>query len=190
MFKTALLVLLPLGLWSASVVMGGGCFWCMEAIFETQEGVLDVTSGYAGGTTLNPHYDDVKKGHTGHAEVIKITYDPQKISLSTLLTLFYQAHDPTTRYRQGHDQGSQYRSILFYQSPDEKTLMEYTQKQAQKQFSQPIVTTIEPLQTFYPAEEFHQNFFAKHQDHPYCETIIAPKLHKIRARQHHPFPSF
>jgi peptide-methionine (S)-S-oxide reductase len=161
-----------------TLTLGGGCFWCLEAVYEIIPGVLSVTSGYAGGTTNNPTYEQVCSGATGHAEVIQITYNPQTTSLEKLLDLFWQIHDPTTPNRQGYDIGTQYRSIILYTDPQQETIARQSLQQAQKLFPKPIVTEIIPLQKFYPAEDYHQDYFRRNPHAPYCRTIIQPKINK------------
>ena len=162
-----------------SLVLGGGCFWCIEALYESLEGVEDVESGYAGGSLPNPSYEAVSRGDTGHAEVVRITFDPGKISLRELLDFFWEAHDPTTLNRQGADVGPQYRSIILYDSEEQKAAAEASLEKAGKNFKDPIVTEIVPLETFYPAEGYHQDFFEKNPNAAYCQYVIAPKLKKL-----------
>jgi peptide-methionine (S)-S-oxide reductase len=164
---------------TAQAVLGGGCFWCMEALFQKLPGVLSVQSGFAGGTTKNPNYEKVCVGNTGHAEVIEITYDPQKISYNQLLDLFWRAHDPTTWNQQGADLGPQYRSVIFTTSPEQQQIAEASKKNAQAYFEKPIVTEIKPLTHFYPAEKYHQNYYLNNRNAPYCRAVIAPKLQKL-----------
>ncbi len=163
-----------------TLTIGGGCFWCLEAVYEIIPGVLSVTSGYAGGTTSNPTYEQVCSGSTGHAEVIQITYDPEKITPEKLLQLFWEIHDPTTPNRQGYDIGTQYRSIILYTDPQQETIARQSLQQAQKLFPKPIVTEIIPLQKFYPAEDYHQDYFRRNSQASYCRTIIQPKVNKAR----------
>jgi len=158
---------------------GGGCFWCVEAIFQRLDGVKSVTSGYAGGKTANPTYKEICNGDTGHAEVIQIEYDPKKISFQDLLDVFWQAHDPTTLNRQGADRGTQYRSIILYHSETQKEQAEASKKAAAGQFRDPIVTEIVPLTKFYKAEDYHQNYFNQNPNAPYCQFVIRPKLDKL-----------
>lgn len=158
---------------------GGGCFWCMEAVFERLPGVISVTSGYAGGHTENPTYKDVCTGMTGHAEITQIDFDPAKISYAQLLNVFWQAHDPTTLNRQGADEGTQYRSIILYRDEKQKLEAEKSKLEAQKDFHHPIVTEIVPLKKFYPAEDYHQQYYDENSNAPYCQIVIAPKLHKL-----------
>ncbi|MFZ4115359.1 MAG: peptide-methionine (S)-S-oxide reductase MsrA [Chthoniobacterales bacterium] len=164
---------------TAQAVLGGGCFWCMEALFQKLPGVLSVQSGFAGGTTKNPTYEKVCEGNTGHAEVIEITYDPKKISYNQLLDLFWRAHDPTTWNQQGADLGPQYRSVIFTTSPEQQQIAEASKKNAQAYFEKPIVTEIKPLTHFYPAEKYHQNYYLNNRNAPYCRAVIAPKLQKL-----------
>jgi peptide-methionine (S)-S-oxide reductase len=159
---------------------GGGCFWCVEAVYERLPGVQSVVSGYAGGTKPNPTYDEVCTGKTGHAEVAQITYDPTKISYAQLLQMFWQAHDPTTLNRQGADVGTQYRSVIFYHSEAQKAAAEQSKIEAQKSFDDPIVTEIQPLKEFFPAENYHQDYYRNHVNAPYCTFIIKPKLKKLK----------
>ena len=165
---------------TATATFGGGCFWCMDAVYQYVPGIIKITSGFAGGTTDHPTYEQVCTGRTGHAEVIQITYDPAKVSYNLLLDLFWKAHDPTTLNRQGADSGTQYRSIILTSSPDEASEAEASKKKAQAQFPDPIVTEIVPLKTFYPAEEYHQDYYQNNKDrNPYCQVVIAPKLRKL-----------
>jgi peptide-methionine (S)-S-oxide reductase len=159
--------------------LGGGCFWCFETLYKSVPGVKSVTSGYAGGRTPNPSYEQVCTGATGHAEIVEITYDPARITYGKLLDLFWQAHDPTTLNRQGADAGTQYRSIILYRSEGEKAAAVESRRQAQASFKDPIVTEIVPLDVFYPAEAYHQDFYASNPAHPYNRAVIAPKLHKF-----------
>jgi len=162
---------------------GGGCFWCMEAVYERLPGVIAVTSGYAGGHTENPTYHQVCDGDTGHAEVTQIQFDPAKLSYAQLLEVFWQAHDPTTLNRQGADTGTQYRSIILFQNERQKLMAEQSKLAAQKTFAQPIVTEIVPLKKFYPAEDYHQGYFDAHGHAPYCQMVIAPKLEKLEHKK-------
>ena len=163
----------------AHAVLGGGCFWCMEALFQKLPGVIDVQSGFAGGKTKNPSYEEISYGETGHAEVIQVTYDSTKISYDQLLNFFWRAHDPTTLNQQGADIGPQYRSIILTTSLMQQREAETSKKNAQKYFSSSIVTEILPLTHFYPAEKYHQKYFNKNPLAPYCCAVIAPKLHKL-----------
>lgn len=164
-----------------SVVLGGGCFWCLDAGYRLIGGVIKVTSGYAGGHTEDPHYYDVVDGTTGHAEVVKIDFDSNAISLKDILNIFWAMHDPTTLNRQGHDKGSQYRSIILYSNQDQKNSIEASLDTASTLWDDPIVTEVVELKKFYPAEEEHQNYFQKHPEMAYCQVIINPKLAKLRS---------
>ncbi|MBX0332493.1 peptide-methionine (S)-S-oxide reductase MsrA [Pontibacter sp. HSC-14F20] len=161
---------------------GGGCFWCTEAVFQELAGVQKVESGYAGGHMENPTYKQVTSGTTGHAEVLQITYDPDTISYDELLEVFWNTHDPTTLNRQGNDIGPQYRSIVLYHNDEQHEKAEKYLKEldASGAFDAPIVTTVEPLQEFYPAEDYHQNYFNTHGHEPYCSFVIRPKVDKFR----------
>lgn len=165
---------------------GGGCFWCTEAAFEQLDGVIDVVSGYAGGNAPNPTYEAVSSGSTGHAEVIQISYDPDRVSYAQLLDLLWQVHDPTTLNRQGADAGTQYRSIILYHNDQQRIVAEHSRAEAQKNFDSPIVTEIVPLKTFYKAEGYHQDYFAKNPNAPYCIFVIKPKLDKLEKREQPP----
>lgn len=158
---------------------GGGCFWCMEAVFQRLPGVKSVTSGYAGGHTENPTYQQVCSGDTGHAEVIQIEFDPQKISYEKLLDVFWEEHDPTTLNRQGNDEGTQYRSIILYHDEAQRKAAEKSKADAQKKFFRPIVTEIVPLKKFYPAEDYHRDYYNNNSNAPYCRFVIQPKLEKL-----------
>jgi len=165
-----------------TAIFGGGCFWCTEAIFDQLKGVLKVESGYSGGHLPNPTYAQVCDGITGHAEVIKIEYDPEIITLKDLLEVHFYTHDPTTLNRQGADWGTQYRSILFYTNQDEKQEMEEVINVAQPAFNNKIVTKVELLNNYYPAENYHQNYFRLNAGNPYCQAVIPPKLKKLREK--------
>jgi peptide-methionine (S)-S-oxide reductase len=162
-----------------TATIGGGCFWCAEAVFQRIPGVKSVVSGFAGGTTANPSYEEVCTGGTGHAEVIQIKFDPGVISYEKLLGIFWEAHDPTTLNRQGNDRGTQYRSIVLYSNAAQKAAAEKSKAEAAREFSSPIVTQIVPLTKFYPAEGYHQNYYNLHTKEGYCQMIIGPKLHKL-----------
>jgi peptide-methionine (S)-S-oxide reductase len=162
-----------------TLVLGGGCFWCIEALYERLDGIRSVESGYAGGTAPDPTYEEVCSGRTGHAEVVRITYDPETVSLGELLDFFWQAHDPTTLNRQGADVGTQYRSIILYASEEQEAAARASMEKAQPNFRDPIVTDIEPLEAFYPAESYHQDYFEKNPNAPYCQYVIVPKLKKL-----------
>lgn len=161
--------------------LGGGCFWCLEAVFEKVKGVSKVVSGYTGGHSPRPTYKEVCNGHTGHAEVIQVTFDPEVVSYDKLLAVFFTVHDPTTMNRQGADVGTQYRSAIFTHSDQQKLLAEkiIAQLQQQKIFSSPIVTEVTPIKEFFPAEDYHQGYFRNHPSQPYCEMVVAPKVEKF-----------
>jgi len=163
--------------------LGGGCFWCLEAVFERLPGVLSVASGYAGGHTENPTYRDICTGNTGHAEITQIEFDPERISYDQLLDVFWQAHDPTTLNRQGADEGTQYRSIILYRDQNQKGIAEKSKAAAQKDFKSSIVTEIVPLTKFYKAEDYHQHYFDNNAHAPYCQVVIAPKLEKLEKKK-------
>ena len=165
-----------------TATLGGGCFWCTEAIFQMLPGVKSVASGYAGGTTENPTYQEVCTGKTGHAEVIQVTYDPQVVSYEKILETFWEAHDPTTLDRQGADTGTQYRSIILYNSEAQKRDAELSKAEAQKHFSRPIVTEIVPLKKFYQAEGYHQDYYRSNPNQPYCRFVIRPKVEKFEKK--------
>lgn len=158
---------------------GGGCFWCLEALFQTVDGVRSVTSGYAGGSKENPTYKEVCSGGTGHAEAVQIEYDARKVSFAKLVALFWKAHDPTTLNRQGNDVGTQYRSVIFYDGEEQKKIAEESKKKAAEFFDDPIVTQIAPLVKFYPAEQYHQDYYENNPRQPYCIYNIRPKLDKF-----------
>jgi peptide-methionine (S)-S-oxide reductase len=159
--------------------LGGGCFWCMEAVYERLPGVISVTSGYAGGTTDNPTYQEVCTETTGHAETTEIVFDPSKISYNQILDVFWQAHDPTTLNRQGADEGTSYRSIILYRNEKQKLEAEKSKLGAQQNFRNPIVTQIVPLTRFWPAEDYHQKYYDNNSNAGYCMVVIAPKLDKL-----------
>lgn len=163
---------------------GGGCFWCTEAIFLGVKGVSKVESGYSGGKVKNPSYREVCSGLTGHAEVIQITFDPTLVSFEKLLEIFWNTHDPTTLNRQGADEGTQYRSVIFCHSEEQKRIAELYRKQLQEAgtYKYPIVTEVSPLMKYYPAEGYHQNYFMQNQNQGYCEYIIRPKVEKFRKK--------
>lgn len=163
-----------------SIVLGAGCFWCTEAVFEQQPGVISVTSGYMGGSVKNPTYEQVCDGDTGHAEVSKIVFDPKKTSLEAILNVFWHAHDPTQLNRQGNDIGTQYRSAIFYTTDAEKAIAEKSKAEAQKAWPGKIVTEITKASEFYPAENYHQEYYRLNKNrNPYCQLIIRPKLKKL-----------
>ncbi len=167
-----------------TAVFGGGCFWCTEAVFKMLRGVQSVASGYAGGEKVTAHYYKVEDGNTNHAQVIKIEYDPSQISFENLLTVFFASHDPTTVNRQGADIGSQYRSVIFYTDEEQKTSAEkfIAELNASSSEGKPIVTEITPLHAFYPAEEYHQDYFANNSEQAYCQIVINPKLQKVQEK--------
>jgi peptide-methionine (S)-S-oxide reductase len=162
-----------------TATLGGGCFWCVQAIYERLPGVISATSGFAGGHTENPTYPQVCTGATGHAEVTQIVFDPDKISYAQLLDVFWQAHDPTTLNRQGEDLGTQYRSIIFYHNEQQKLIAEKSQHEAQENFPSPIVTEVVPFKKFYPAEAYHQGYYDANTNQTYCRLVITPKLEKL-----------
>ena len=162
-----------------TAVFGGGCFWCLDAQFKLVPGVKSVVSGYAGGTTKNPSYEEVCSETTGHAEVIKVEFDPSVVSYENLLRKFFHAHDPTTLNRQGPDVGTSYRSIILYKDENQKAIAEKVKAEAQKDWPDPIVTEIVPLTAFYEAEDYHQDYFAKNPEQGYCRLVVAPKVKKF-----------
>ena len=161
---------------------GAGCFWCVEAVFEQLDGVIDVRSGYTGGSTENPTYEDICTGKTGHAEVIQIDFDPSLIRYKKLLDIFWKSHDPTTLNRQGGDTGTQYRSVIYFHSETQKELARKSKDAADKMklYSNPIVTEISPLTKFYIAENYHQDYYRINQNAPYCQLVIRPKLEELK----------
>ena len=167
-----------------TIVLGGVCFWCLEATYSHTKGVESVVSGYAGGKTKNPSYEEVSSGRTGHAEVTKITFDSSVITLDDILHIFFLIHNPTTPDRQGNDVGTQYRSVIFYNTKEQYDIAEKIMKELAEErlYDQPIVTELYPLKEFFPAEEYHQQYFAKNPDHAYCQAVIAPKLAKFRQK--------
>ncbi|MCW1250186.1 peptide-methionine (S)-S-oxide reductase MsrA [Acaricomes phytoseiuli] len=161
-------------------ILGAGCFWCLDAIYQKTKGVSDVVSGYTGGRTADPDYESVSAGGTGHAEVVAVTFDETQVPEEVILGLFFTGHDPTTLNRQGYDVGTQYRSSMFYSDDEQKRIFGKAIEKAQPLWEHPIVTEISPLSVFHPAEEYHQNFYAKHPEQGYCQVIINPKLAKAR----------
>jgi methionine-S-sulfoxide reductase len=163
------------------ITLGAGCFWCVEAVFQRLEGVIKVESGYSGGKTINPSYEEVCTGTTGHAEVVRVTYDPSKINTSEILRVFFLTHDPTTLNRQGADKGTQYRSVIYYETPEQKSTSEeiILELTIEKIWDNPIVTKVEPLQVYYKAESYHQNYFNTNSDQSYCRFVIVPKIDKF-----------
>jgi peptide-methionine (S)-S-oxide reductase len=162
--------------------LAGGCFWCLEAIFKEVKGIEKVVSGYSGGTAVNPSYNEVCSGITGHAESVQLTYHPKQISFREILAIFFAVHDPTTLNRQGADVGTQYRSAIFYHNEEQKTAAQEAIKQlkASKVWGASVVTQVAPFKDFYPAEEYHQEYFARNPERLYCSVVIAPKLDKFR----------
>jgi peptide-methionine (S)-S-oxide reductase len=161
------------------IIFGGGCFWCLEAIFQRIEGIETVTPGYAGGNIDNPRYEEVSTGDTGHAEVVNVKFNPNKITLEQVLTIFFLAHDPTTLNRQGADTGTQYRSIILYTNDKQRKIIEEVMKKAQGKYHSPIVTEIKELDRFYQGEEYHLDYYRRNPNVGYCRLIIKPKLEKI-----------
>jgi peptide-methionine (S)-S-oxide reductase len=164
--------------------LGGGCFWCLEAVFEQLQGVISVKSGYAGGKVENPTYEQVCSGTTGHTEVVQISFDSTKITYRELLGVFFTVHDPTTLNRQGADVGTQYRSVIFYHNPEQQKVTQDIIKvmEASGTWEKPIVTEVEKFRNFYPAEEYHQGYYRHNSIQPYCQAVISPKLAKLRQR--------
>jgi peptide-methionine (S)-S-oxide reductase len=160
------------------VTLAGGCFWCLEAVFDEMEGVLSVESGYMGGRVANPSYKDVCSGTTGHAEVVQVTFDPAIVSFSDILEVFFAIHDPTTLNRQGNDVGTQYRSAIFYHTPEQKKIAEDTIRKMPGS----IVTEVTAASTFYVAEDYHQEYFANNASQPYCQFVVSPKVQKFRSK--------
>jgi peptide-methionine (S)-S-oxide reductase len=162
--------------------LAGGCFWCLEAIFVEVDGVEDVISGYTGGTTVNPTYQEVCSDRTGHAEAIQLTFDPGKISYREILEIFFSVHDPTTLNRQGEDVGTQYRSAIFYHNERQRTIAETLIKELNEAhlWDKPIVTQVAPLDKFYPAEDYHREYFSRHPEQSYCQVVISPKVDKFQ----------
>lgn len=163
----------------SKITLGGGCFWCVEAVFQQVEGVSKVVSGYSAGSIPNPTYQQICTGATGHAEVIQVSFDPEVVSLDELYDLFFRAHDPTTLNRQGADRGTQYRSIILYHDDQQREVALRVKEKAAAYWSDPIVTQIECLDVFYPAEAYHQDYYRNHSNQPYCMVVIRPKLEKL-----------
>ncbi len=161
------------------IILGGGCFWCIEAVFRRVNGVKEAVSGYSGGNRENPTYEQVCSGATGHAEVVRVVYDDEVITLDEILDIFFAVHDPTTPNRQGADVGTQYRSIVFYENEDEKKAIENAIQKAQQNYQNKIVTEVVPKQTFYKAEEYHQNYYDLNPYQGYCQMVIQPKVQKF-----------
>lgn len=163
--------------------LAAGCFWCTEAVFQQIPGVLSVTSGYMGGATVDPSYEQICEGDTGHAEITRVVYDPKKVSLEQVLETFWKMHDPTTLNRQGNDEGTQYRSAIFYADDRQRTIAELSRQTATRNFRNPIVTEIVPVATFYPAENYHQDYYNSNKTrNSYCAYVITPKLDKLGLR--------
>lgn len=169
---------------SEFAVLGGGCFWCLEAAFNNVKGVVEALSGYAGGEEKNPSYREVCGGQTGHAEVVQIAFDPAVISYETILNIFFSLHDPTTLNRQGHDVGTQYRSVVFYSNEEQRATAEKVMQklQTEKLYEDQFVTELKPLEKFYVAEDSHQRYFSKNPEQAYCQVVIMPKLQKFRQK--------
>jgi len=167
-----------------TIILGGGCFWCTEAIFTALRGIISVTPGYAGGTTANPSYDQVCSGTTGHAEVIQVEFDSSIIPLTDVLDIFFHTHNPTSRNQQGNDIGTQYRSIILYTNQDQhQTINKIIGKlNSSKEFDRPIITEVKPLDHFYPAENYHRDYYLKNTNQPYCQIIISPKLQHLKQK--------
>lgn len=164
-----------------TITLGGGCYWCVEAVYENLKGVKSVVSGFSGGKINNPSYEEVCSGTTGHAEVVQITFDKNVTSLDEIFKVFFTVHDPTTLNRQGADRGTQYRSVIFYNNEEQKQEAQsiIAELKKAKAYNDPIVTTIEPLTKFYKAEDYHQNYYANNKNQPYCQMVIQPKLEKF-----------
>ncbi len=164
-----------------TATFGGGCFWCTEAIFKRLKGVISVKSGYSGGKAENPNYATVSMGNSGHAEAVQITFDPKIITYERLLDVFWATHNPTTMNRQGNDTGTQYRSVIFYHTDNQKEQALTSKKRLEidKVYNDPIITQIAPFSTFYPAEDYHQNYYDNNKSYPYCSVIISPKIDKL-----------
>jgi peptide-methionine (S)-S-oxide reductase len=162
--------------------LAGGCFWCLEAVYVELRGVSSVVSGYAGGSVANPSYEQVCSGRTGHAEVVQVTFDPAEISYRDILEVFFTIHDPTTLNRQGADVGTQYRSAIFYHSPEQERIARSVLQEVSALYSNPIVTEVVPLDRFYPAEAYHQDYFARNPNQAYCQFVVAPKVAKARQK--------
>jgi len=163
-----------------TLTLGGGCFWCLEAVFDELKGVSSVESGYAGGHVVNPNYEQVSAGGTGHAEVVQITFDPRVVSRDVILQAYFTIHDPTTLNRQGNDVGEQYRSVAFYRNAEQKAAIEKAIVDAGTHWNGTVVTQVEPFRQFYKAENYHQEYFKLHGTQPYCQLVVAPKVAKFR----------
>lgn len=162
-----------------SIVLGGGCFWCLDALYNKVEGIINITSGYSGGDRTNPSYEEVCSGNTGHAEVVELEFNSEIVSLETILKIFFDVHDPTTLNRQDNDSGTQYRSVIYCKDENQINISNKVRDNIQIGFKNPIVTQIELLKDFYPAEEYHQDYYRKNPDQPYCVAVISPKLKKF-----------
>lgn len=162
--------------------LGGGCFWCLEAVYSEMKGIVEILSGYAGGSTLNPTYESVCSGQTGHAEVVQLTFEPRVVSYAKILDVFFSIHDPTTLNRQGADVGTQYRSVIFYHSPEQRAIAErlIAQLTEDQIWPDPIVTSVEPAPIFFPAELYHRSYYRRNQNSRYCESVIEPKVNRFR----------
>lgn len=167
-----------------AATLGGGCFWCLEAVFKELRGVASVVSGYSGGSVADPTYHQVCSGTTGHAEVVQVTFDPEVVSFREILEVFFTIHDPTTLNRQGADAGTQYRSAIFYHSPEQKEVAEQViaELTAEQLWRDPVVTEVTPLTEFYAAEDYHQDYFERNPYQPYCMAVVAPKVTKFRKK--------
>jgi len=167
-----------------AATLAGGCFWCLEAVFREVDGVENVVSGYTGGTTISPTYEQVCTGETGHAEAVQVSFNPSRISYREILEIFFSVHDPTTLNRQGPDVGTSYRSAVFYHNERQKTVVEELIGELNKAhlWEKPIVTQIVPLDIFYPAEDYHREYFSRHPEQAYCQTVISPKVNKFRKK--------
>ena len=164
----------------ATVTLGGGCFWCLQPVFQELRGVTEVVVGYSGGDARDPSYEDVCTGRTGHAEVAEVTFDPVTVSLEDLLRVFFSVHDPTTLNRQGADVGTQYRSAIFFRTPEQQAAAHHVIREITPVWGRPVVTAVSPFTAFHPAEEYHQDYFAKNPDAGYCRAVVAPKMTKFR----------
>jgi peptide-methionine (S)-S-oxide reductase len=167
-----------------TITLAGGCFWCIEAVYKETKGVIDAVPGYAGGKSVNPTYEQVCSGNTGHAETVQVTFNPQQISYREILEVFFTVHDPTTLNRQGADVGTQYRSTIFYHNDTQKKIAKeiIAEMTREKVWKNPIVTRLEPFEKFYPAEAYHRDYFQRHPEQAYCQVVIAPKLDKFRKK--------
>ncbi len=165
-----------------SIILGSGCFWCTEAVFSSLKGINEVIPGYSGGTAVNPSYEEVCTGKTGHAEVVKVTYDPEAISTENIIEIFFRTHDPTTLNRQGADVGTQYRSTIICMNETQRAAAKeiISEMEREKVYDKPIVTIVESFRNFYPAEEYHRRYFEKNPNQGYCRVVIAPKMEKFR----------